>query len=171
MAFDFTADHIAAATGGYEPQRLNHFTVRFANLGPAEILEKSLSQWTPPTRSISEVVIPYANEDRKVAGRVTVSDATMVIVDYCDKDTWAEFDKWLNLVHNPQTGAIGLASAYKKEGSANYYGPDGTLKRSWTVIGCWPKTLSTENFSMDSGERNNLSCTISVDKVIPAGLT
>lgn len=168
MAFDFSADHIAAQDGGYEPQRLNHFSVRFAGLGQSEVIEKSLLSWTPPSREIAEVVIPYANEDRKVAGKVTITEANMVVVDYCDKDTWKDFHDWLDLVHDVRTGAIGLASSYKKEGTANYYGPDGEKKRGWNCVGCWPKSVSPEQFSMDNGERNNLTVPMSVDKVLPA---
>lgn len=168
MPFDFSADHIAAASGGYEPQRLNHFSVTFAGLGQSEIIQKSLLSWQPPQREISEVVIPYANEDRKVAGKVTVSDAQMVIVDYCDKDSWKSFHDWLNLVHNPRDGSIGLASEYKKEGTASYYGPKGEKKRSWLCSGCWPKNVTPDQFSMDSGERNNLTASMSVDKVVPS---
>lgn len=166
MAFDFSADHIAAASGGYEPQRLNHFSIRFSNLAGADIIEKSLMSFQPPTRTISEVVIPYANENRKVAGSVTVEDAQLVIVDYCDQDSWSVFHDWLNLVHNVRTGAIGLASEYKKDGVVTYYSPD-KKRRSWTCEGCWPKGLSPDQFSMDSAERNNLTVPLSVDKVLP----
>lgn len=170
MPFDFSADHIAAAAGGYEPQRLNHFSILFAGLPQSDVIEKSLLSFQPPNREISEITIPYANEDRKVAGKVTVSEASLVIVDYSDKDTWQTFHDWLNLVHNVRTGALGLASEYKKEGIVSYYGPNGERKRSWTCQGCWPKSVQPEQFSMDSGERNNLTVPLCVDRVLPSAV-
>lgn len=167
MAFDFSADHIAAQSGGYEPQRLNHFSVRISGVGSAGIVEKSLLSFQPPMREIEEVVIPYANETRKVAGKVNVTEASLTVVDYCDKDTWKDFHDWLELVHDVRSGALGLASSYKKEATINYWGPDGDKKRAWKAIGVWPKSVSPEQFTMDSGERNNLTVPMATDKVLP----
>lgn len=168
MAFDFSADHIAAGSGSYEPQRLNHFSVSFAGLGQGDIIQKSLRSFEPPHREIDQIEIPYANETRKVASRVTVTDANMVIGDYCDKDSWKTFHDWLNLVHNVRTGAIGMAKDYKKDGTVNYYGPNGELMRSWTCQGCWPKSVSPEQFSQESGEQNTLTVPLACDKVMPS---
>jgi len=168
MAFDFTADHVAASGGNYEPQRLNHFSVRIPGLAAADIIEKSLMSWQPPQREIAEVVIPYGNEERKVAGKVTVSAASLQVVDYCDKDTWAAFHDWLDLVHDSRTGHVGLAKNYKKDVTTSYYGPGGEKRRAWLCQGCWPTSVAPDQFSMDSGDRNNLTVPLAVDKVIPA---
>jgi len=166
--FDFSADHIAAASGAYEPQRLNHFVVRFAGLGTSKVIEKSLSSFTPPKRQIAAVTIPYANEERKVAGKVTVANASLVITDYVDKDTWKDFHDWLDKVHDVRTGAIGYAKDYKKEGKIHYYGPNAETKRSWISSGCFPLSIESGQFSMDVADVNTLTVDMSVDRILPA---
>lgn len=167
MPFSFSADHIAAQAGGFEPQRLNHFSVSIAGLAQAVIITQSLLSFKPPEREIEEVTIPYGNETRKVAGKVTVSNAELVIVDYVDQNTWKTFDDWLGLVHDIKSGAIGYANKYKKEGTVSYYGPDGAKSRQWDCIGLWPKHVASEQFSMNSSERNNLSVELVCDKIQP----
>lgn len=167
MPANFSADHIAAQAGGFEPQRLNHYSIRFSGLGQSDIIEQSLLNFTPPHREVSKVTIPYANEERHVAGKVTTTDMNLVIVDYTDKDTWKDFNDWLNLVHDPRTGAIGMASQYKKEGTISYYGPNGENRRTWKAIGCWPMSVQPAQFGMDNAEKNELTVPLACDKCVP----
>ena len=167
MPFNFNADHIAAQSGGFEPQRLNHFTIQFAGLGSADVIESSLLNFQMPTSEIQEVVIPYGNEDRKVAGKATVSEMSLTIVDYVDKDTWGAFNEWKNQVYNARSGEIGWAKDYKREGTVTLYGPKGEKTRRWKCIGCWPRSITPEQFTQESAERNNLTVALSCDKVLP----
>lgn len=167
MPITLTAAHVAPEGGQYEPQRNNNWVVSITNLAQAEIITLSLIKFTQPNREITEIVIPYGNEERKVAGRVKYDEATLVLKDYVDKSTWGVLWAWQEQIHNSVTGAIGLARNYKKHGYLQYYWPDGSFSRSWTLLGLWPKKTTPTSLDQGGSEVVELSTTMACDKAIP----
>jgi len=166
MPMQMHAGHIAAQAGGFEPQRTNHFSVRITGLEGADNLELSISGTAPPRRTIEVITIPYANENRKVASRVNYENWTLQVRDYVDKSIWGILWRWQELVHNSDTGVIGLASRYKKQGYLYLYSPDGTKRRTQELYGLFPISVSPgADFSMESAEQVVLAMELSVDKI------
>ena len=181
MAIQFHADHIAAARGAYEPQRLNHFTITIPDLGDAaEIIELSLRGFTPPTTDIQPFEIRYRNEARKVAGTVSVQDSNLTLNDYCDRDTIAALLSWCDQVYNPNDGPskgeIGLARDYKRDCLITLHPPTeraprtggGPIpKRYFTAIGVWPTSRGQlGDLNMDASDQNTINVPLAVDKVV-----
>lgn len=169
MAMKMDAGHIAAQGGGFEPQRTNHFSVRISGLEGADMLELSLAGASPPKRTLDVITIHYGNESRKVAGKANYDNWTLNIRDYVDKSIWGILWRWQELVHNTDTGVIGYASRYKKQGFLYLYSPDGTKQRTWELIGLFPISISPNEFSMETAEQVVLSLELSVDKIKAVG--
>jgi len=177
-----TADHIGAAGGGFEPQRANNFMLELTPPGgDGRIIQQSLSEFPFPKEASEEIAIPYINEIRKVAGRTTYEDLDLVLNDYVDQDTAAQIEGWRRLVYVPEAGAagpaapgggesgsVGWAKDYKVDGSLILFGPDGTVERTWTLVGVWPKAFNMGSGSMEGSERVKITCTLAIDKMYRA---
>ena len=171
MPVKLVADHIASQAGGFEPQRVNNWSIRITGLANADVIELSLSNFTPPKRNIEPLTIPYQNEERKVATRATYDNAPLTIRDYVDSETWRILWEWQEQVHNSETGAIGLASEYKKEGVLYYYGPNGQFERTWILQGIWPTSVGGSDLDQGGTEQNLITMEMAVDKWIADNLS
>lgn len=158
-----SADHIAAQNGAFEPQRRNNFTLRI-EVGENRIIQRSLDAFPLPKEANEVISVNYGNEARKVAGRVTFDDLELVLKDFVDTPTAEAMIAWRRLVYNPDTGAIGNAADYKKEGEVVMFAPDGSRERSWRLMGIWPSRLDPGSGDMNAAEANKITTTLTVDK-------
>lgn len=170
MPVQLHADHIAGEAGGFEPQRVNHWSVRFTGVTDANILQLSLQDFTPPKEVISSIAVPYGNREVKVAGRVTVDQASISFKDFVNANTWQVLYAWFLQTHNPFTGTIGFASEYKKRATLIYAGPDGTHERQWSMRGCWLSRCDASQLDQSGDSVHLLSATLEVDRMIPINL-
>ena len=74
---------------------------------------------------------------------------------------------WRRQVYNPQTGKVGWARAYKRNGVIHQYGPNGECNRTWELIGIWPTSLELGELSYDSADKKQLTMNLSVDFAYP----
>lgn len=169
MPRNMTADHIAGTgqAAGYEPQRQNHFVFLIPNLpnNGSEVLRLSVAGLPFPVRTNGKITIPYGNEARHVAGRITVEDVEINFHDYVDKDTYGVIWAWRKLVYNEDDGTIGLAKDYKRDGELILVGPNGVTERGWTYQGLWPVADPKGDVKMDGDDPVMLAVSFSVDKI------
>jgi hypothetical protein len=160
------ADHIAAEAGSFEPQRQNNFSVEIAGLSEADrdLIILALETCPLPNESNEEIEIRYQNEVRKVAGQYIVENLTLSVKDFVDKEVRTAIMRWRNLVYNPNTGKIGLASNYKKRARIIMTAPDGSNSRICKCHGCWPQNVVGGNLDMTGSDKVLIEVTITVDK-------
>jgi len=167
------ADHIAqgGGEGKYEPQRPFNFQLVLSDVPGDKEIKLSVLSFSVPNISNEPIVIPYLNEDRKVAGAVTFETANLVCVDYIDPNTLDFLQQWRDLVYagnEDGDGGVGKASDYKKDGDLQMFGPDAldSSKRSWKMIGLWPQSLQHGEFNMGSRtEYKQVTLILSVDRM------
>lgn len=155
------ADHIA---GALEPQRVNNFVVTMG-VGTT-LIQKALSSFTLPKESNPPVVVPYGNEERKVAGAARYEQVTMELTDYIDSPVMQTIMAWREKVYNPKNGVIGYALQYKSQGYASLLGPDGAVSRRWRLMGIFPREVNPGGGDMSSNTVNMVTVTFRVDKAI-----
>ena len=173
------AEHVASQLGKYEPQRKNNWCIEFT-LGDGnaeEILSLSLKGSPFPKQSNAKKQIKYFNETRHYAGAVDAFEALSVkFHDYVDRAVFASLYAWRKQVWNPDSGAIGLASTYKKYGRLYLYPPNvtrsvaasGSSARTWKLFGCWPVSVTADDLDMESdGENVEITCEVSIDRALP----
>ena len=152
------ADHIAqgGGEGKYEPQRPFNFQLVLSDVPGDKEIKLSVLSFSVPNISNEPIVIPYLNEDRKVAGAVTFETANLVCVDYIDPNTLDFLQQWRDLVYagnEDGDGGVGKASDYKK---------DGDLQ----MFGLWPQSLQHGEFNMGSRtEYKQVTLILSVDRM------
>ena len=174
---NMSANHIAASGGDHEAQRQNNVLLYIIGLGsipgvqgiPDDTLTLALSAAPLPKRNMGRVETSYLNETRKTAGKPQYSDITFVFNDYVDVPVRSVLEAWNTAVFDPETGKIGLASAYKKTGLLKLYGPNGEFDREYELVGIWPGDFDGGDGDMASEEGVKISVTFSYDKYIPRG--
>jgi hypothetical protein len=159
-----SADHIAAAAGGFEPQRQNNFTIVLPVGG--RVIQQSLESFPMPKEENEVIAIKFGNETRKVAGPASYSELTLVVKDFVDQDTAKALLEWRRSVYNPATGQIFYASSYKKTAQVFLLGPEGSRIRGWQLSGVWPSKIDLGEGKMDSPSNNMITVTLQVDKAL-----
>lgn len=160
----FSADHIAAQGGGFEPVRKNNFTVEF-NIG-GQLIQHALDSFPFPKSKNSPVIAHYGNEERKVAGVAVYEDQNLTLKDFVDEKVARLVWQWRKMVYDPETGAIGRAAAYKTTGTLTLRDPSGSgVAHKWLLIGAWPSADNYGDGDMGANDINKIQVTITIDKV------
>ena len=171
MPLRVTANVIASAGGGFEPQRKNNFLVSIVGVSGLDMisLQPAISKF-PFHKETTEVVkIPFMNEERKVAGRTTYDDYSLVVKDYVDPNIAGKLLVWRRLVFNPATGETGLAGGsrgYKKVAFLELFAPNGTVERKWKMTGVWPVSFDMGEGDMSAAEPVEITMALAIDFIL-----
>ncbi len=162
-----SAAHIAPQSGGFEPQRSFDFSIEIYGIPGADVIQLALLDGFFPTGKNDIINIKYMAQERKVAGQLTFDEGRFTCVDYVDENTMGILQAWRATVQNIQSGALGFASQYKKEGSVVLLAPDGSRPRVMRMAGIWPVSVTGEGLSMGSSEVFKASVSLAIDIAYP----
>jgi hypothetical protein len=130
-----------------------------------DILRVSLRTCGFPADTVELIEIPYANENRKVAGRVTRDNITVVFNDWVNRSVYDTLKAWHQLVFDPETGAIGYAKDYKSTGTLINMGPDLSPVRSIMVHGIWPSKVTANDLDQAGNDQVQVTVDFVIDKI------
>lgn len=167
MVETISADALAAATGGFEPQRQSNWSFEVLLPGGSNNIALAIESANTPKWGVEALELHFANEVRYVAHKATYEAIPLRVKDFVDIPIAAQMYAWQLLVYNPETGAIGFAKDYKKEAAIILYGPDGSMQRRWTLRGCFPMGWDPGPLDMNSTEKVVMELTLRYDKSIP----
>lgn len=151
-----------SANRTYEVQRTNHFEVIFEGFDE-DVFPLAVTSVSLPTTSNDPIELPYGNSKVKVAGQANTEDSSLVMKDFIVADTERKLLAWREQVYDPKTQKLGWAEDYKKNGRLYQYGPDGTVTRTWRLIGCWPTGFESSEYNYDGSDKREITMPISVD--------
>lgn len=120
-----------------------------------------------PRYELEQVEVYHFNERVKIAAKPNVGDVKIEIIDFgTDSQTVQQLWTWFKQVYDPNTGIMGPANIYKKQGQLILYDPAGNVQRTWTLQGLWPRSSPTpeENLDYSSQEVQKISLTLSCDR-------
>lgn len=167
-AFPFDDAHYSAGGVGrteFELQRSNNFVLEVdGEPGLNDVIRVSLVSFGAPKDTTGKVEHRVGNEVRNYAGETTFDDLTLVLKDSCDVNTVAMLRAWRDKVHDPVTGRRGLAKEYKKDGVVKVFSPAGTMERQYRVMGIWPMTFNSGDYSKDTVDAVHVDMTFACDK-------
>ncbi len=155
MPVTVSAGHLAPGGGTtrYEPSRSYNYALLIPMLPGdpvGELIRLSVESVSGFNTNNAVIDMRYQNESRKVAGSAHVGNISIVVRDFVDTQTAAVLAAWRRLVHDPDTGEIGFASEYKRQGSLLMLDPKGGDTRSISLVGIWPSSFNTPEFSYTS---------------------
>lgn len=164
---DLSAGHLAAASGNWEPQRVNQGQLRIFGLGDNGILELAVRQFDLPKGTNNPLELPFLNQKRKVAGRFNVEDLNIQVQDYVDRNIAQVLWKWRQEVNDFTTGRIGYAANYKKSGAILLTGPTGAHDRWYELEGMWPTNFDHGQIDLAGDDLLLISMTLALDHFRP----
>lgn len=164
------SDFLAAGKGFYEPQRSFSWSLEIALDDALDqlLIVNGLESFDGVNVSNDEIEIKYANEKRYVAGQASFESASLVLRDFVDIGIAEAMTRWRYQVYNPETGSIGLASAYKKNADLTIYAPDQSIVRIWKFQGIWPQSYKQGPFDMSDSGIVKIEANLRYDKAIPS---
>lgn len=159
MAIDkLGASHLAS--DGYEVQRTNNFEIVISGIGEltgnindTRTITLAVESGFLPAEESSTQELNYSNTVVKVAGTTTYSGGSIVVKDIisANEDVEAIIIAWRKSVFDPDNDRVGLAFNYKKDARVIQYAPDGTMERTWKLMGVWPKSVNYGSLEYGSG--------------------
>ena len=174
LDYDYFRPWHMSAQSAYEVQRTNNFAV-YIDMGhdsrttsnnsflTGDLITLAVESCPLPDISNPTIELAYQNSKVKVAGQAEFGDIELVVKDFITTDVERLLWDWRLQVYNPQTGQVGWAEHYKKNGYISQYAPDGTHERSWRLVGLWPQNLGLGDLNYDGGDKKTISMTLAVD--------
>lgn len=157
----FDARHLSSQKE-YQVQLSNWFEIQID--GISESLCVLANTINLPERSNPAIEVSFGNSKAKIAGMVEFADASMTVMDAIVKDTQLEIQSWQDKIYNPETGAMGWVSDYKRDMVVVLHGPDGSYLRSTRYVGVWPSSVSFGELSNESADKVMVTMTLSYDR-------
>ena len=152
--------------GAFEPQRKNNWFFIVPGLIERPIVV-ALETGFAPTQETEEQELHFLNEKKFYAGKTSWAEGSLSLKDFVDRGSATAMINWQQKIYSPQTGAVNFAKVYKINCSVQLFGPDGTLDREWSLLGCWPKSVNYGELDMTSAEKVVIQASIRYDKAIP----
>jgi hypothetical protein len=144
MSVRLSANHIAPAGGGFEPQRRYDWFLMIPGIAmdPDELRLSMVSAFLPVQEN-EVITLKYGNMEVHVAGGMKFDAGEIKVRDYVDKDTYASLMDWFNTVGNAADGTTGFAAEYKVTGQIQLVTPDDSGNpRVYSLYGLWPFKIS-----------------------------
>lgn len=171
-ALFMSANHIAAQSGGFEPQRQNNGLLFIEGLEEFQdnrqfgrsLITLSIESFPMVKVHNDPIELPYLNQSRKVPGAMVVDDPELVLRDFVDIPTLRIMLNWRNAVCDPITGRMGRAWRIKKLAHVVLLAPDGLTFRCFRLEGVWPSLVDPGDIDMNSSEKMLMNCQLCVDK-------
>lgn len=131
-----------------------------------EMLRLSVTKAFVPHFTQEVVNIKRGNSTLKYAGVPSFSEGSLDFNDYIGADIKSILKAWQNLSYNVRTEKVGALDVtnYKKDCYLIEYTPDYRKVRTWRLYGCWISALSEGEYTADSGDKHQISCTIQYDR-------
>jgi len=150
MAFNLsTFKSGALPQGGARPTL---FEINVSRLGNRIVL---LGQSTQvPSLTMGTVEVPYFGRKIKLAGDRIYSEWSTVIMLDEDFDVRSQLEDW-SMAMNSAEGNIRteIANAYKEDTQVKLYGKQGSVIRTYNLIGCWPSDIGPIELDWNSTDQ------------------
>jgi hypothetical protein len=111
-----------------------------------EILSFNAQNVTVPSVTMDAIVIPHLNQDVKVAGRPTLGEMSVTLLNSYDLQAVRVIEAWHRLIYRPSTEQLNFASAYKTNGTLFVYKPDFEIFKRYDIKGCWPSSVGDKEY-------------------------
>ena len=134
----------------------------------AEVIKISVSEASVPHFDLEVVSIKRGNSTVKYAGAPSWGEGSLKLDDFVGARTKDILMAWNALVYDSAADVVHLANNYKFDCTLIEWNGDFSKKiRSWTLKGCWLKSISEGNFTHADNGLRSIDATIVYDRAIP----
>ena len=134
----------------------------------ADVIKISVSEASVPHFDLEVVSIKRGNSTVKYAGAPSWGEGSLKLDDFVGARTKDILMAWNALVYDSAADVVHLANNYKFDCTLIEWNGDFSKKiRSWTLKGCWLKSISEGNFTHADNGLRSIDATIVYDRAIP----
>ncbi len=147
----------------YEPLRKNTWEVYISGIDTV----LSAVNCKPPQTVLTPAEIYHFNERTKFATLPNPSDFEIMVMDVVSPQVVQQLWTWFKQVYDPNTGIMGYASDYKRQGTLLLYDVKAqSVIRTWTCMGLFLTTspVPDEGFDYSSNEPVHINMKLSCDR-------
>jgi hypothetical protein len=187
MSNSLSAQHISTNLANYEAARTGFFSLivddidnivkaSYSGANPKEaansdriaraqeILKLNVTKAPVPHFDLQKLSYRRGNDVVNFAGVPDFSDGQITVDDVVGMDTKSILMAWQGLAYNVHTRKGGRMKDYKKNCTLIEYTQDFEQIRSWTLYGCWVKTISEGDFDKESDGKRQITASIVYDR-------
>ncbi len=187
MSNSLSAQHISTNLANYEAARTGFFSLIVDNIDniikasyqganpqeaaesdkiarAQEILKLNVTKAPVPHFDLQKLSYRRGNDVVNFAGVPDFSDGQITVDDVVGMDTKSILMAWQGLAYNVHTRKGGRMKDYKKDCTLIEYTQDFEQIRSWTLYGCWVKTISEADFDKESDGKRQITASIVYDR-------
>lgn len=121
----------------FEPKR--KFRWVFAIEGIDSYLMKTAAR---PTFTTEEIMLPYINSTRYMAGKTTFGELAVTLYDPIAPSGAQQVMEWIRTHFESVSGRAGYADFYKRDCQLKMLDPVGTVVELWDIKGAWIKSAN-----------------------------
>lgn len=134
----------------------------------ADVIKISVNEASVPHFDVEVVSIKRGNSVVKYAGAPSWGEGSLKLDDFVGARTKDILMAWNALVYDSAADVVHLANNYKFDCTLIEWNGDFSKKiRSWTLKGCWLKSISEGNFTHADNGLRSIDATIVYDRAIP----
>ena len=131
-----------------------------------ELIKLNVLTFDVPHFELETLQYKRGNEVVKFAGVPTFSSGSLKVDDVVGVDTKSVLMAWQGLAYNVHTRKGGRMKDYKRDCTLIEYTQDYEQVRSWTLYGCWIKTISEDAFDRENDGKRAITATIEYDRAV-----
>jgi len=110
-----------------------------------------------PASTVGEIIVPFRGAQFKIPGDRVFADWTITVLNDTDQITRSAFEEWSdsmvgNVVHDAVAGDTNPLD-YMGQGEVHQLTRNGTILKSYNIIGCWPKEIGEIEVSFDNTDQ------------------
>lgn len=188
MIDDLSTYHLSTGTHrAYQPAKGNFFEFIVEDLGDLikpgvdetlasdndyisngqEIIRLTVNKASVPHFELKDISIRKGNSEVHYAGTPEYSEGSIEVDDMIGAQSKAVLEAWQHLAYNVVTDKGGRAINYKRNATLIEYTSDHVRVRSWTLIGCWIRSIDESEYDKENDDLRRLTATIRYDRAIP----
>jgi len=142
----------------------NNFIVHIEDITSAgNGLDLVIQEAFLPQVSLNPLEFRHGNDAKKLAGVASFEGGNITILDTLSRAELDVLMEWFYQTYNPETGAIGLASEYKKKGYVTEFAADGRYQRRWTISKMFISSINLGALNAAQGDMKEVQLTLQID--------
>lgn len=106
---------------------------------------------TKPNLTYDEIIIPYINNIRFMAGRMVPQPMTVVIREAIAPSSVQKIQNWMRLCYEAETGRAGYTTMYYKDIILKGLDGIGAIIEKWILHGAWIQSVAHGELTYETG--------------------
>lgn len=119
-----------------------------------------------PTITTEEVVIPWINSTRYIAGKTTFGTMAVTLYDAVAPSGAQQVMEWIRLCFESVSGRSGYADFYKRDIQVKMLDPVGTVVQLWDLKGAFVTEANFNDLTYEGSDQTEISLTIRFDNAV-----